>query len=403
MHGMPIFLKDRKDLKWLAQENRTADFIRFFWRAAGRKERHSADFLSFLISTAWNNKGEFQHPGTSRYWRNSNLAKYLVCEWGGDKSILANAVVKHWPELNITAVKSQLDAPTGITHYYNPLRPKLLSFVKKHVGVISLAFNIVSLPSRKPEKKILAAMKLLDGLPKIKGYTGDETSVLNGITPALACLDPNMRFPIVNRETTKLLHSIGASRNAAGAVMLSELIGQNNVSTNLELDVYANNYDFPHKRRTPRKPRGDYSSGRDIGHKSEESGYAYLTKGKIKIRKAHNQLINKFNKAIRWQYGVVKESVFDVLIPEWKRNRSLLIEAKTGTSGAGGRAQLRQAIGQLFDYRATCFPGRENSVDLAILIPNKPAEDVIRLLGSLGIHALWFDSEALVGTIKLIQ
>ena len=97
-----------------------------------------------------------------------------------------------------------------------------------------------------------------------------------------------------------------------------------------------------------------------------------------------------------------KESRFDALVLEWKKGRHLLIEAKTASSGPSGRAQIRQAIGQLFDYRHTYSsyfpPGR---IDLAVLLPTKPHSEVQSLLKSLGIEVLWFERKKLTGRIGL--
>jgi hypothetical protein len=76
-----------------------------------------------------------------------------------------------------------------------------------------------------------------------------------------------------------------------------------------------------------------------------------------------------------------------------------LIEAKTASEGASGRAQIRQAIGQLYDYRFMFMP--KNNVDLAVLLPKEPSAHVQRLLDSLGIEVLWFKGKALMGTIHL--
>jgi hypothetical protein len=77
----------------------------------------------------------------------------------------------------------------------------------------------------------------------------------------------------------------------------------------------------------------------------------------------------------------------------------LLIEAKTASEGSAGRSQVRQAIGQLYDYRFTHMP--KNKVDLAVLLRKEPSAHVQRLLASLGIELLWFKGKALNGTIQL--
>jgi hypothetical protein len=96
---------------------------------------------------------------------------------------------------------------------------------------------------------------------------------------------------------------------------------------------------------------------------------------------------------------VAKQAKFDALVIDWKKGRNLLIEAKTNSDGVSGRSQVRQAIGQLYDYRFTYMP--EDDVDLALLLPKQPGDDVKKLLDSLNIKLLWFKGKTLSGTIKL--
>jgi hypothetical protein len=66
----------------------------------------------------------------------------------------------------------------------------------------------------------------------------------------------------------------------------------------------------------------------------------------------------------------------------WVRQRNVLIEAKNSES----RDALRQAIGQLYDYRRFHeSPGPA----LAVLLPYRPTGDRSELLRSVTIHAIW--------------
>ena len=96
---------------------------------------------------------------------------------------------------------------------------------------------------------------------------------------------------------------------------------------------------------------------------------------------------------------MAEEGRFDVLIQDWNKGRQLLIEAKTAFKGLGGRAQVRQAIGQLFDYRFTYLSPKKT--DLAVLVPTEPSAAVKNLLKSLGIEVLWFRGKHVCGTVEL--
>ena len=99
-----------------------------------------------------------------------------------------------------------------------------------------------------------------------------------------------------------------------------------------------------------------------------------------------------------WRY-TIQEGEFDAVIADWRPGRKLLIEAKTASDGPGGRAQIRQAIGQLFDYRHKFFPNEK--MDLAILLPAEPSPDIKALLKSLDIEIMWFKGKKLKGSIEL--
>ncbi len=67
----------------------------------------------------------------------------------------------------------------------------------------------------------------------------------------------------------------------------------------------------------------------------------------------------------------------DLYVPD----RHLLVEAKSSAA----REKLRLAIGQLLDYRRYLNPVPR----MCVLTPQKPADDMLELLDSLGIAAIW--------------
>jgi hypothetical protein len=141
---------------------------------------------------------------------------------------------------------------------------------------------------------------------------------------------------------------------------------------------------------------------KSIGLKPEETTAAVLTKSKLKVRHLHNALINRFCRALEWRY-VLAESSFDAVVENWKKGRRLLVEAKPWTSGPAGRTLVRQAIGQLYDYRFQHFRNTVDRVDLALLTASKPEQAVLSLLEHLRIEALWFEGRNLRGTINLVD
>ena len=225
--------------------------------------------------------------------------------------------------------------------------------------------------------------------------------MMNGLAPALACMDSKRRFPIVNGPTKRLLSASGKKADVDGILSLFRLIGQKGIRDSFYLDVYAtskrNKFKPAKSRKSPH-----VQEPREIGLKSEENVYASYMKRRSKIRRRHNILLNKFKQAVEWKYKKPEESEYDVLIRDWRKpGRLLLIEAKTETKGASGRAQVRQAIGQLFDYRWRSFKKIMKKVDMALLVPKKPDQDILNLLDSLEINVIWFDGSELKGTMNL--
>jgi hypothetical protein len=287
---------------------------------------------------------------------------------------------------------------TGITLYHSPLRPATLKFVERHAARIGSVFSQVSARRTKTDANMRRAIKEITDLGFIRTL-GREVSPLNGLTPTLACLDPTRAFPIMNVKTKQLLGVIGGGIDADGAVGLSHLIGLYGIKNAFDLDVYAATVDFRSlpKQRSRLFPLGGF---RDVGLKSEIDSLAQIAASRKRIRKLHNALTNRLRNCLMWRYELV-ESEFDAVIPDWKPGRKLLIEAKTNSEHSSGRTQIRQAIGQLFDYRHRSFGTETANVDLAILLPTEPSADIQTLLASLGIEILWFKGDKLKGTIAL--
>jgi hypothetical protein len=395
--GLPKYQPNDIQKRWVASERRTADLIQSLWKAAGQKHRSDPAFLCLLVQCGWTNAGRKKGGDSTRRWRNHKIADYLQVPYRPDRR-LAQDLRARFRSLGYSKCLSMLGKRTGITHYRNAYRPATLQFIKRHSGDIALAFKQVSTRSPDVYEKVRRVASLIESLGEISAG-GRHVSPFNGLTPVLSCLDPQRRFPIMNQRTRLLLRGIEKKPDKEGAVALSKLIGPNyNIRDARELDVYANTEKFP--RFKAHVPAGDSADGfKGIGLKSEINSLAQIAAKKTTIKKLHNKLINRLNDYLLWRQVTARESKFDALVIEWEKGRDLLIEAKTASEGASGRAQIRQAIGQLYDYRFTFMP--KNNVDLAVLLPKEPSAHVQRLLDSLGIEVLWFKGKALMGTIHL--
>lgn len=212
--------------------------IRALWIAAGRQQRRNAAFVWLLVQCGWTNAGpKGKGRESTRRWRNRNIAEFLHISYSSDEQ-LATALSKALPRLNRATAKRLLRTQTGITHYYNAFRPATGKFVKENAPSIWAAFERVSSMGQPVDKKILDVAAAVENLGQIKAAKR-RVSPFNGLTPVLACLDPQRRFPIMNDRTESLLGCIDENADANGVVALSNLIGRHGVNNSFELDAYA--------------------------------------------------------------------------------------------------------------------------------------------------------------------
>jgi hypothetical protein len=394
--GLPKFHREKQQ-SWVASERRTANLIQSLWNAAGPKRRNDPAFLCLLVQCGWNTGGHKDEGNSTRRWRNHKIAEYLTVPYGSDQR-LAQDLHSHFGSLSLSRCLSIVKEKTGITRYYSAYHPATRKFIKRHSKDIALAFRQVSSRSADVYSKIRKVATLIESLGEISAG-GHHISPFNGLTPVVSCLDSQRRFPIMNKRTRALLKYIEKNEDKEGAVALSELIGPNyDIRDNRELDVYANTEKFP-KLKTHARKTDSADAFKDVGLKSEINSTAQIAAKKTTIKKLHNKLINRLNHYLLWRQITAKENKFDALVVGWKNGRDLLIEAKTASEGPAGRSQVRQAIGQLYDYRFTHLP--KNKVDLAVLLGKEPSRHVQRLLASLDIELLWFKGKTLTGSIQL--
>lgn len=396
--GLPKYHKSKTQQRWVESKRRTAELIQSLWNAADKKQRSDPDFLCLLVQCGWTNQKLKPSSDSTRRWRNRIIADYLGVPYSSDDQ-LAQALSSRFPKLSLQKCRALLSVRTGIADYYKALRPGTLKYVKKHAAKLTPIFQFASSTPKDVSGKVRQIAVQIESLGEIPA-AGRHVSPFNGLTPTLCCLDPQRRFPIMNERTRRLLRSISVNADVEGLFALTKLIGPTyGIKDAYELDAYAYGEKFTVPKPASKKllSIGSYS---DVGLKSELNSIAQIAAKKTVITKQHNKLINDLSDYLRWRYKPPpKQHRFDALVPGWKKNRNLLIEAKTSSEGASGRSQVRQAIGQLFDYRLTHMPNGE--VDLAVLLPKEPKDDVKKLLASLHIELLWFKGKSLMGTIQL--
>ena len=397
MPKLPLFKPNDEAQRWVKNERTTAKVIQILWRHGTNKDHSDPNFFKVLIRCSWVNSNEGSDEAL-RKRRNLDLASWLGLDANATDELLA-ASLHQRRGISSKDANWLVATSSGITHYYTAFRTEFFQQVDAQAQRLGKAFRLVTQTQDDVERKIEQVAKLVVGMTPFNTPNGGTTSMMNGLAPVLACLDPQQRFPIVNAKTVHLLKAIEMDADVAGVLTLSRLIGQFGIKDSFELDVYASTLkELPTQRK--RRSTIKVPDPRTVGFKSEEMSVAQYTKRKAVIRKQHNELINAFKRSVDWNHELC-ESEYDILIENWQPGRWLLIEAKSEIEGVLGRSQLRQAIGQLFDYRWRSFRKQLDKVDLALLTPTKPGKDILDLLKALGIQSLWFEGKTLSGTISL--
>src|ERR1700722_20432879 len=118
-----------------------------------------------------------------------------------------------------------LEDSTVFALYRNPSPLTSRVSMPKRSGDISLAFRQVSTNSANVYEKVRNVAALIESLGKIPA-DGRHVSPFNGLTPALSCIEPQKKFPIMNQRTRPLLRSMREKADKEGVVALSRIIGR---------------------------------------------------------------------------------------------------------------------------------------------------------------------------------
>lgn len=222
----------------LERRHATARFIRSIWMAAERKRHLDKELVLLLVQLGWNNEDDAGRGNRSTWdWRNEKLALYMNLD-AAVKTDVIRARFTDCFSFQRHIAKRLFDLRTGIAHYYTALRPRTLDFIEKKWDEVLAAFCEVSNLNASP-RKIERVAEGICGFGSIETPNDGEISLFNGLTPTLAALDPNGRFPIMNKKTEPLLRKLEAHKDVEGAMKLSDLIGTHKLRDAFDLDVYS--------------------------------------------------------------------------------------------------------------------------------------------------------------------
>jgi len=217
----------------------------------------------------------------------------------------------------------------------------------------------------------------------------------NLLSPLIACLDPKMRFPVVNgREgVTKLLRKLHLAYSTLDDQVkgLIGIIGQFGISDALMLDVLAEDLKEITIGETIVPSEAVVGPGStSLPTYDEAERTAVLKSRTVMYRARHDRMTNALRSVLpktKLEAGNHQDCRYDAMALGYDGDRDLLIEAKPDHE----KGDVRIAVGQLLDYRRF-LPGRTGT-DMAFLTITKPSQSYMNFLLDLQITVLWYEDE----------
>ena len=285
---------------------------------------------------------------------------------------------------------------TGIVNFRNVWRNSSRSWcVRNRDAIVEILSDAYVLPSNDQTRFELAVrIEAMKWIPSPN--QGSPVKSSTALTPLIACLDPLMRFPIINgRDGVKvLLKKLGIPNGdlAQQTESLVGLIGHFGIEDAFIIDTLAKQIaeHIPKLLPTERATTGN-AEGTEVPYFDDDERVATTNSRTIIYRNLHRTMIEALRKLFQgYQFDQGKSSFcrYDYRVKNYDhKGRDLLIEAKPESS----RGDIRLAIGQLLDYRRHL--ANRLATDMAVLTITRPPGEYINLLAELQISSLWFQDE----------
>jgi hypothetical protein len=281
----------------------------------------------------------------------------------------------------------------GIVNFYKAYRIIAYKWIKDNFDNLNiLTKKAACLESDDDALFIIKSIETLPYIPKPNNKTGASPSE-NMLTPLFACLDPRLRFPIINKaDHVKVLHGkLGITKLTLTDKYLTlvNLINQMGIKDCMMLDSVSDHIARMPIKKMPKEPLKPGIES-PLGIKDAGDIEVLLNNRKIIFTHLHNKMTNKLKELCQYNNYKVTEGTkepykYDALIHNFNsKGRDLLIEVKSSSE----RACIRLAVGQLFDYRRSLI--RRAVTDLSILLPEKPKKPEMDFLNYIGVNILWF-------------
>ena len=294
------------------------------------------------------------------------------------------------------SVASAASLPTGAVNFRTVWRNTARQWCQENQRELKRTIRDAGGLTEDDEGRVTLAARI-EALPSIPS-PNDKASVRPAIamSPLIAYLDPNARFPIVNGrdDVVRILVKLGLKNHGLGDQIreLAGLIGQWGINDAFMIDILGAEIAEMALNAAPSKAEMA-ATGKEVqlpDYDVEESKAARKWASLV-YRKRHNKMTEALKQlfkgfALRTCYE--QDLRYDVLVKDYDgKSRDLLIEAKPDPD----KGAIRIAIGQLLDYRR--FLPRRAATDCAILTISSPTDSHILLLDESKFSAIWFPDE----------
>ena len=385
---------------WLQQERRTARLVRACYKRVRAHGPLDTDELHALCKLTWITKfhGEVIDHARSVLVPALSVLLDLGLSATNTDGLVHELRTLHAP----TEIVDLVQQGVGIVNFYNGFRKSSLAWIDDNLVEVREIVECVA--NARTDQEVQSAYGRVDALPLLPRPGGGDMRCDNLLTPTLACLDPRRRSPIINgrEEGRGRLSILGLS----GATLeeqcsgLQGLIGQAGLDDAFAIDTA--DFDtiteaLAAVESSDELPPAEFDEGPafvELAERGDDDVEYFRMSNPVQMKHLHNTMTNALRDIcgrakLRVEEGTDKSCLFDALIREYLgTERHLLVEVKTDVSAPF----CRLAVGQLHDYRRKLPEAA--AIDLAVLLPSKPPQDMLDFLGYVGVRALWLSKTA---------
>lgn len=318
---------------------------------------------------------------------------------------VSKEVVKKVSSIDEQSLCELIKGHSGFTNFYKAYRKSVFKWIEKNIDKLNILYkDAYSSKSDEDRLKIVDDLTKLPGIPKTN-HSAQLMKPEYFLTPVFFMLDQDIKFPIINgsKHVRSLLKKLKVTdlKLTSQYRALIEMYGVGGIKDAADLDQLRKDLiDFLSidGRAATKKLLEEKSIliDSELSFKDEKDVESIKEAGTVVQRRIHNQLTNKLREILKkftLYEGTNESCMYDVLVKKFDgKSHDLLIEVKSSTE----IPHIRMAVGQLFYYHYR-YPlkGNDEKPLLAILLPERPAQEIEGFLKAIDVGLLWLDSNKL--------